>query len=148
MLSRLFASVPEEVVYPKHKQAKLAVGGKRRNKRKSEINESLLGGIGSAAQKMTGQRLPSLEVCVSRSHKRHKVAKTKTTAKKEAIAGSVDESDTQHWRRHGGEPESKKCCRCHFIREKSNLAREYPWLEPRPSYLGAIGSLDAAFVVG
>ena len=62
--------------------------------------------------------------------------KTKTPVVKESIAGSVHESDMEHWQRHSPEPESQKCGRCNFIREKAEFNRNYPWLEPRPLFMG------------
>ena len=43
------------------------------------------------------------------------------------------ESDSMHWERHGGQVASEHCCRCNFIRHKTELLIEFPWLPPTPS---------------
>ena len=59
-----------------------------------------------------------------------------TPVVKESIASSVHESDWDHWQRHSPQPESHPCGRCNFIREKAEFLRNYPWLEPRPLFIG------------
>ena len=59
-----------------------------------------------------------------------------TPVVKESIASSVHESDWDHWQRHSPQPESHNCGRCNFIREKAEFLRNYPWLEPRPTFMG------------
>ena len=58
------------------------------------------------------------------------------TNKVEDLVGSVHESDFAHWMRHGDEPSSSTCGRCTFLRNKAEFRREYPWLTPRPTFMG------------
>ena len=77
---------------------------------------------------------PFVVVEKSHSDKRDKLTKKRKVTNSKA--GSVHESDREHWQRHSPEPESKNCGRCNFIREMGEFGREYPWLEPRPVFLG------------
>ena len=57
--------------------------------------------------------------------------------KPEQDVGSVHESDESHWKRHSGDPSSRTCCRCFYIRHKAGLRRDHPWLRPRPAHMGS-----------
>ena len=58
--------------------------------------------------------------------------------------GDVFESDAKHWLRHRWTEESARCCRCHFIRNKTDLEAKMPWLAPRPAHLGGHWRLGCA----
>ena len=57
--------------------------------------------------------------------------------KPEQDVGSVHESDEAHWNRHSGDPSSRNCCRCFYIRHKAEFRRDHPWLRPRPAHMGS-----------
>ena len=52
------------------------------------------------------------------------------------LVGSVHESNAQHWQRHSCQLGTAMCCRCNFIRHKSELLREQPWCTERPLFMG------------
>ena len=54
----------------------------------------------------------------------------------EDLVGSVHESDAAHWMRHGEDPSSRQCGRCLYIRNKAEFSLDYPWLQPRPLFMG------------
>ena len=53
-----------------------------------------------------------------------------SVSEQDDLVGCVHESDAQHWKRHYGDPSSRTCGRCHFIRNKAELLRDFPWLSP------------------
>ena len=77
-------------------------------------------------------------MCDSRGNSGEAPAQKKAKGKKAPApdTGSVHETDLQHRQRHSCQPCSADCCRCNFIIHKAELAREFPWLGPRPSFLG------------